>query len=67
LAGDSIEFFTSYKYKQSEMDKMFQKAGLRELKSWKAPNEDFCKLPANNIPRKRMALATSSCLFQSMS
>jgi uncharacterized SAM-dependent methyltransferase len=43
-AGDSIDFFESWKYKPEVMRRQFKAAGLQELKCWKAPGKAFCKL-----------------------
>lgn len=42
-AGDTLDFFESWKYKPEVMRRQFKAAGLQELRSWKAPGKAFCK------------------------
>lgn len=42
-AGDSIDFFESWKYKPDVMRRQFKAAGLHELNCWKTPGKPFCK------------------------
>jgi uncharacterized SAM-dependent methyltransferase len=42
-AGESIDFFESWKHKPAVMRRQFKAAGLQELRSWKAPGKPFCE------------------------
>lgn len=42
-AGDSIDFFESWKHKPEVMRRQFKAAGLQELRCWKAPGKPFCE------------------------